>query len=685
MSLKKDRMQCHDQAAAIVSKMSLEEKVYLMSGQTPVSEMRKSMLTPGEHYNWKPYPAGGNERLDVPKLLFCDGPRGVVCGTGRSTCFPVSMSRGATFDVDLEERIGEAIGRETRAFGGNFFGGVCVNIPYHPGWGRAQETYGEDPCHVGAMGAALVRGVQKHNVVACVKHFAFNSMELARFQVDVQCDKRVEREVFTPQFKDCIDAGAAAVMTAYNAYDGTKCGHHNYLINTLLKGEWGFDGIVMSDFNHGVKDTVEAVKGGMDVEMAHTKYYGGQLVKAVEDGFVPAEAIDETAIRIVRTLLAFTRAEDSRDYGGELIGCKEHIALALEAAEKSITLLKNEGGLLPLSGNKARRIAVLGQLADDDNIGDHGSSQVHPPYVVRILEGIKKRAGNIELVYEPGTDLAQARDAAVQSDAVVIVAGCRHYDEGEYISFRAEDAYAENGGDRGSLRLRGEEVELIRAAAAVNPNIIVVLIGGSTILMDEWEREAAAILFAYYPGMEGGTALASILFGDKNPGGRLPFVIPKSEAELPPIDWDANRQYYGAYHGYTKLDKEGVEPLYPFGYGLSYTSFVCEDGEFSSDGRSVSASCTVRNTGQTDGEHVVQMYIGFGKCSVERPVKLLSGFARVFVEAGESRRVTVSCPVERLKWYNHQRFCRELSHMEYEVFIGGSSAGRDLLKGTVNL
>jgi len=241
---KEHRLSYDQRAREIVKGLTLEEKVYLMSGHVQLEQMIQDMKEdPNKHYNYIPYPAGGIDEKGVPAMKFCDGPRGVVCGVGKSTCFPVTMLRGATFDVELEERVGRAIGKEIRAWGGNLFGGVCINLPYNPGWGRSQETYGEESFHLGQMGAALVRGVQAENVIACVKHYAFNSMEISRFKVNVECDKRTEREVYLPHFKDCIDAGAASVMSAYNLYKGVHCGHHDYLLNQVLKDEWGFDGL----------------------------------------------------------------------------------------------------------------------------------------------------------------------------------------------------------------------------------------------------------------------------------------------------------------------------------------------------------------------------------------------------------------------------------------------------------
>src|SRR5215470_17077847 len=333
------------QANGIVAQMRLAEKVALMSGDRSLPLLSIDALL-YRHYNRVPYTAGGNTRLGVPPLLFCDGPRGVV--PDHATCFPVTIQRGASFDVDLERRVGEVIGKEIRALGGNFFGGVCINLLRHPAGGRGQETYGEDSFHVGHMGAALVQGVQKHNVIACVKHFALNNQENTRFKIDVTCDERTLREVYLPHFKDCIAAGAGSVMSAYNKFRGEHLGHNAYLLRTVLKEEWAFDGFVISDFTWGIRDTVKAATAGLDVEMCNTRFYGQRLIKAVERGDVSAASIDEAAQRIVRTLLRFTQAADPQShYPKTLVASEEHIALAREVAEKSIVLLKNEASTLP--------------------------------------------------------------------------------------------------------------------------------------------------------------------------------------------------------------------------------------------------------------------------------------------------------------------------------------------------
>ncbi|WP_276929709.1 beta-glucosidase [Herbinix luporum] len=679
------RLSYTDKAKEIVDKLSLEQKVHLMSGTVSLEEMLQDM-NGGKHYNYIPYPAGGIEEVGLDPMLFCDGPRGVVCGTGKSTCFPVSMLRGATFDTELEERIGQAIGKEIRAYGGNLFAGVCINLPYNPGWGRSQETYGEESFHLGQMGSALVKGVQEENVMACVKHYAFNSMEISRFKVNVECDKRTEREVYLPHFKDCVDAGAASIMSAYNLYKGTHCGHHDYLLNQVLKKEWDFDGFVMSDFVWGVKDTVEAANGGQDMEMCCTQYFGDKLVEAVRRGDVPEEKINEAALRIVRTILAFTKADDN-EYDESVIGCKEHVELALEAARKGITLIQNNNNVLPFKKEKAERIAVFGKLANKANIGDHGSSRVFPKYVVTPLQGIAKVAEDTEVIFYDGTDMDHAKKLAAEANYTLFVVGFDHDDEGEYISETQAEAYIESiGGDRkNSLGLHQDEIDLIKAVGPMNDNSAVVLIGGNMIMIDEWKDSVSSILMAYYPGMEGGTAIAEILFGDVNPSGKLPFVIPVKESDLPQVNWDTEYQYYDYYHGYAKLEKEGVKPSVPYGFGLSYTSFEISEAEFTADNDYVSASCSVKNIGDMDGEEVIQVYVGFKNSSIDRPVKLLRGFQRVELKKGEEKKVTIKTPIEKLKWFNEETNSWELEHMEYEVYIGTSSSNEDLLEGKVIL
>lgn len=616
--------------------------------------------------------------MGIPSLDFVDGTRGVVCGQGENTCFPVSIMRGATFNPELEERIGEAMAEETLACGGNLFGGICVNLPYHPGWGRAQESYGEDSCLLGEMGAALIRGIRKLGVMACVKHFAFNSMENARFKVSVSCDKRAEREVFLPHFKKCVDAGADAVMTAYNSYRGVACGHHDYLLNQVLKREWDFDGFVMSDFIWGIRNTADAMNGGLDMEMPVTKFYGNNLINAVKEGKVSSERINEAALRIIRTLLA---SEDRRKRESvRNVDHSTHIALALQCAREGMTLLKNERGILPINKRYKKRIVVLGELADRENIGDHGSSQVYPPYVITPLQGIAKMAEGAELIYYAGGSIRHCRRLAEEADVVIVVAGNDYHDEGEHVAADLEkEPYHKIGGDRvQGLGLNERDRRIIDAAGAVRTDMVVVLICGGMVTVNDWEDKADAILTAYYPGMEGGTALGEVLFGKVNPGGKLPFVIPEKEEDLPEVDWNASQVRYQYYYGYTLLNRTGKKAFYPFGFGLSYTRFQTSDAKAWMENDKIYASISVENIGRRNGDEVIQMYVGIPDSCVERPEYVLKAFQRVHIPRKEKVTVTLFCDIDDMAYYDEEKntFITEVTG--WQVYIGNSSAKEDL-------
>ena len=324
------------QARALLAQMTLAEKIKQMSGD-------RSFLFGGikmaRAYNAEPVPAGENHRLGIPGIRFTDGPRGVVMY--HSTCFPVAMARGASWDVELEARIGDAIGVEARAQGANYFGGVCINLLRHPAWGRAQETYGEDPHHLGEMGAALVRGVQRH-IMACIKHYACNSIERSRLKVNVKVDERALHEVYLPHFRRCVEAGAASVMSAYNRVNGEYCSHNQRLLTGILRDEWGFDGFVLSDFVFAVRDAKAAALAGLDVEMPFPRHYGRRLERLVRTGEVPEAVVDTAVLRILRQKLRFSRIGEPGRYTQDVVAGPAHRALAREAAEQSAVLLKND-------------------------------------------------------------------------------------------------------------------------------------------------------------------------------------------------------------------------------------------------------------------------------------------------------------------------------------------------------
>ncbi|TKJ23127.1 MAG: glycosyl hydrolase [Promethearchaeota archaeon Loki_b32] len=658
----------------VLEQMTLQEKVAQMIG----NGINIKVLFDGG-FGKRVYDAAGSEKYNIPSFKFTDGPRGVIIPG--STCFPVSMARGASWDLDLEERVGDVIGKEVRANGGNLFGGVCINNLRHPSWGRAQETYGEDTFQIGEFGAALTRGVQKHNVMATAKHFAANSIEKARFKVNVKMDERTLREVYLPHFKRCVEEGCATIMSAYNKVRGKYCGHNDYLLRDILKGEWSFQGFVHSDWIHGVKDTVGGITGGLDVEMPRAKYYKFKKIEtALQESKISETLIDEAASRVMRTILRYTTKEDPQTYEPSLIGCKEHRQVALEAAEKSMVLLKNEKDVLPLDKKKINKLAMFGKLARVRNTGDHGSSDVNIKKVITPLKGIRNFLGDsIEVAYDDGKDPRGVKNTAKEADAAIVVVGLTYKDEGEYIIEKR------TGGDRENLSLHDDHIELIKAVVSENEKCIVVLIGGSAITMEGWKDHVPAILLAWYSGVEGGNALAKILFGDVNPGGKLPFTIPKDPQHLPFFDKNAEEIEYGYYHGYTLFDKESYEPAFPFGYGLSYTSFNYSNLNVEVTDDKIIATVDIKNSGKVAGDEIVQLYIGFELSQIDRPVKLLKGFSRMNLEPNEIKPVKIEVPYKNLAWYNPKSKSWEIEQITYTLYVGSSSRKEDLLSTQFNL
>ena len=658
----------------LLNQMTFEEKVYQMSGNGFFK-----YLVMDRKFGARAYPAGGVIRLGISPFLFTDGPRGVIIHG--STCFPVSMARAASWDTNLEERIGDVIGKEVRAHGGNLFGGVCINLLRHPGWGRAQETYGEDPFLLGEFGAALIRGVQKHNVMATIKHFAANSIELTRFKVNVEMDERTLREVYLPHFKRCIEEGCATVMSAYNKLRGEYCGHNSYLLRDILKGDWGFEGFVHSDWMYGLRNTIAGVTGGLDVEMPRVKHYRKiKLKRAIRKGAISMELIDDAARRVIKTILRFTTKKDPQTYNKDLIACEDHINISREVAEKSMVLLKNEHSTLPLNLQNIKTLAIIGRLADLKNTGDHGSSRVRQEKIITPLQGFNNLIGDsVTLAYNSGKDLDTAKNIALSSDAVVLIVGYTYKDEGEYIKeFKV-------GGDRTNLGLRPNDVKLIQEISKVNPKCIVVLIGGSAIIMEEWKDCVPAILMAWYSGMEGGNALANILFGKVNPSGKLPFTIPKDPADLPLFDTETDEIEYGYYHGYTLIEKQNIEPTFPFGFGLSYTQFKYDNLKVEVLNDEILVHIDVSNVGNVAGEEVVQVYVGFEQSKIDRPKKLLRGFTKLALNPQETKTALIQIKKNDLAWFNPETKNWEIENIPYTIYAGPSSKNEEFLKITITL
>jgi len=662
-------------AGNVLSKMTLKEKVDQMSCD---NEPRYACINP-PRYNYSPYYAGENLKLDIPAVKFTDGPTGIVMGY-HSTAFPVSIARGSSWDTELEERVGNVIGVEGRSGGANFFAGVCINLLRHPAWGRAQETYGEDTCLLGKMGSALTRGVQKH-MMACVKHYAGNSIENARFKVSVEMDERTLREIYLPHFKACVDEGAAAMMSSYNRVRGVWCGHNDYLINQILNKEWGFKGFVMSDFIWGVRDTVDAANGGQCIEMYATQYFGDKLVQAVEDGKVSEIKINESVKRILSEKIRFSFVGRNNSYSEDKMGCKEHARLAREVSEKSTVLLKNDN-ILPLNKTNIKKIVVVGRLAVTPNTGDlKGSSAVFPPYVITPLSGIKAVVGSdVEVCYVDGKIPHQAQVISKDADAVIVIVGLTSLDEGEFITNGGNI-----GGDRRNLGLHPDDEDLIEAISKANKNVIVCLQGGSTIIIEPWKNYAKAILMQWYPGMEGGAALANILLGDVNPSAKMPVTVPASATQLPYYDIEATSIVYDYYHGYFLADKEKYPVTYHFGFGMSYTTYNYSNVKTSESEDTIFVCVDVANAGMMAGDEVVQLYIGYKNSKVERHVKDLKGFTKIHLKPGECKTVSITLAIKDLAYYSEELSSWIVEDVNYIAMIGSSSDNMDLLTAEFSL
>lgn len=656
-------------AEELLSEMTLNEKIRLMRGHA-MGVTIKNVFTKGRYYNGEAYPAGGCKRLGIPPVLFTDGPRGIVMG--KCTCFPVSMLRGAAFDDELEYKIGQAMAKEAAALGANLFAGVCINLLRNPKWGRAQETYGEDPYLLGKMGAALTRAMQENGIIACPKHYALNSIEDLRFSVDAKADERTLRDVYLPHFKKCIDAGAMSIMGAYNKVNGTYACENKELLTDILRGEWDFQGFTLSDFVYGIYDSGRSVKAGMDVEMPYTFRYIN-LKSKIRKGELTEEDIDRSVLSILKALIKTLPSQ--KTYPKSVILSEAHTSLARRAAGKGTVLLKNKDNALPVPNGA--KIAVVGRYADKINVGDHGSSNVYSPYTVTPYEGIKKRFGENNVSVYNGCDTEKALKVTEGCDYIVICVGSDYRQEGEFLVNlgNVKTKPDSSGGDRVSLNIPSEDEALIRALSKTGKKLIVNVMGGSAYVITEWESLSDSILFSFYSGLEGGNALADILSGDVNPGGKLPFTIAEREDDYPSflrIEDKTREIDYGYYHGYTLFDKKDIVPRFPFGYGLSYTEFIADNFSVEQNDSEIIVSADVKNVGKYDGDEVIQVYFSSENKEKDRPVKLLKGFKRAFVKVGEAVRVNIATETEDLKFYNEKTKAMELDN-SYVIYAGNNS------------
>lgn len=685
-----------------LSRMTLEEKVRVLHAQSKFS-------------------SAGVPRLGIPELWCTDGPHGIrpevlwdewdQAGWTNDSCvaFPALTCLAATWNEDMSALYGKSIGEEARYREKDVLLGPGVNIYRTPLNGRNFEYMGEDPYLASKMVVPYVQQVQENGVAVCVKHFALNNQEAKRHEYDAVVDDRTLHEIYLPAFKAAVQEGGAwSVMGAYNLYRGQHLCHNEYMLNGILKQDWGFDGAVISDWG-GTHDTAESISNGLDLEFGtwtnglrgetsntYDSYYlADPYLARLRSGEASMEVLDDKVRRVLR--LIFRTAMNTRKPFGSLCS-PEHYDAARRIAGEGIVLLKNDGGVLPLDLSSTRRIAVIGENAIKMMTVGGGSSSLKVQHECTPLEGIRAAAGDkAEIVYErgyvgdvsgdyngvvTGQDLSESRsesqltaDAvalAASSDAVIFVGGLNksaHQD--------CEDS------DRLGLELPYAQDKVISALAKVNPNLVVVIISGNAVAMP-WADEVNGIVEAWFGGSEAGNALADVLFGKVNPSGKLPFTFPAKLEDngahaLGAYDPDAVRVEYkeGIYVGYRWADKMQVKPLFAFGHGLSYTDFSYGGAKCSKSvvrsGADVQVSVDVTNIGQVAGKEVVQLYIGDDESSVERPVRELKGFRKVALEPGETRTVNFTVTPDMLKFYDTASGSWVLESGSFTVYIGSSS------------
>ena len=679
------------------------------------------------------FSSAGVPRLGIPEFWMTDGPHGVrpevlwdewdQAGWTNDSCvaFPALTCLAATWNPEMSLLYGQSIGEEARYRNKTVLLGPGVNIYRTPLNGRNFEYMGEDPYLSAHMVVPYIQGVQQNGVAACVKHFALNNHEVNRHTTNVIVDDRALYEIYLPAFKAAVQEGKAwAIMGSYNLYKGQHCCHNQYLLNDILKGEWGFDGVVISDWG-GAHDTDQAITNGLDMEFgswtnglsngasnAYDNYYLAMpYLQRIQEGKVGTKELDDKVRRILR--LAFrTTMNTSRPWGAIL--SPEHYEAARRIGEEGIVLLQNEGGLLPINLDKAKKIAVIGENAIKMMTVGGGSSSLKVQREISPLDGIRQRVGNqVEVVYArgyvgdasgeyngvvtgqnlkddrtPDELIAEAVKVAADADYVIFIGGLN-----KSANQDCEDT------DRAGLGLPYGQDDVIQALAKVNRNLIVVNISGNAVAMP-WVKEVPAIVQDWYLGSEAGSALAAVLVGDVNPSGKLPFTFPvKLEdnaayalGEYTGVRSDTviNIKYNESiFVGYRWADKQKKsKPLFAFGHGLSYTTFeygkpVADAKTMSPDGK-LTVKVTVKNTGSREGQEVVQLYIADKKSSLPRPLKELKGFKKIKLTPGESKEVSFVIDKEALSFFDDTKHAWIAEPGKFEAIIAASAAD---VKGVV--
>lgn len=652
----------------------MDTKIETLLSQLTLAE--KAALTVGRN-NWQTVAV---ERLGIPAVTTSDGPHGVrrVQNLGEkhsvpATCFPTASALAATWDRDLLYELGQALAQECLALGVDVLLGPGVNMKRTPLCGRNFEYFSEDPYLAGELAVNWIEGLQSKGVGASLKHFAANNQETHRMTVNASIDERTLHEIYLSAFERAVrQAQPWTVMCAYNRLNGTYCSEHKALLTEILRDRWGFEGLVVSDWG-AVHNRERALQAGLDLEMPGPQPRRVEaVVQAVQAGDVDEELLDRAVSRVLE--LAFKTAGTPK--GGETVDAAAHHALARRIAGEAIVLLKNEGDLLPL--RNVARLAVIGAAAQEPSIQGLGSSRVNPVQVDIPLAEIEKQADDIEVHYfegyritgEADPDLAAAAVAgAAAADAAVL-----------FIALPPEaEAY-----DRPHIDLPEAQVKLIRAVAEAQPRCVVVVNNGAAVAMEPWIEFPAAVLEAWLMGQAGGGAVADVLFGRVNPSGRLAETFPRRLNDTPaylnyPGEIGQVRYGEGLYIGYRYYDAKKMDVLFPFGFGLSYTSFELAnlrlDASLIGERDELALTVDVTNTGQVTGKTVVQVYVHDVEAELARPEKELKGFVKVALEPGETREVTVRLEPRAFAYYHPGRGGWVIENGQFDILVGQSAAG----------
>jgi len=672
---------------AIVKKLTLEEKI--------------SML----HANGI-FSTAGVKRLGISGLMTDDGPLGVRedvlegwgsanLTTDSATFFPNGSALAATWNPDLAYRFGHDMGEEARARKKYIMLAPAFNIARTPLCGRTYEYYSEDPLLNARLAVQAVKGIQSQNIAACVKHYAVNNQEVERGRVNVNIDERALREIYLPAFKASITEGNAwTIMSAYNKLRGVYCSENDYLLNRVLKGEWKFKGIVISDWG-GTHSTVAAANNGLDLEMGSgPKYdqyfFATKLLDSVKAGKVSMKVIDQKVHRILWVL--YHTAMSTNPPAGKM-NTPAHSKTVYDVAAESIVLLKNDKHMLPLNTSSVKSIAVIGDNATHTfHLGGFGAG-VKAKYEVTALAGLQNRLGKkVDIKFAQGYSgmyrqhgaMVNAATKPSDSSMVAEAAALAKKTDMAILFIGGNRDYESEGSDRKDLSLPFGEQTLVDAVTAANPNTIVVIVGGAPYDISKIKQNNHTIVWSWYNGSENGNALADVLLGKVNPSGKLPFTFPAELKDSPAHALDAypgqNLQVdykEGILVGYRWFDTKKIEPLYCFGYGLSYTDYKYSDLKTAKKtyktGENITATVTIKNTGKFGGKETVQLYISKDGSAVERAEKELKAFKKVLIPAGQTANVTVSIPVKDLAYYDVKTSKWVVEPGKYKLLAGSSS------------